>query len=89
MKLSEQSPWFGTATQLLDRLVELAEGTGDKKMPLPKGWPKTPSVLSNELKRLAPNLRAMKILVAFNRTSDARRKRTISIKQIIDRAANG
>ena len=43
-----------------------------------KGWPKTPTVLSNILRRLAPALRAVGVNVEFNREAGTG-KRTIAL----------
>jgi hypothetical protein len=73
---SEGGSWEGTATKLLEQLTHLA--TEDEKKA--KGWPKMPHVLTGKLKRLAPALRKMGIDIIFNRASDTKRERTITLK---------
>lgn len=55
--------WKGTATQLLHALV-LAADEDTQRQP---GWPRGASALSNELRRLAPVLRAAGLAVTFER----------------------
>jgi hypothetical protein len=54
-KLARAGDWEGTASELLEMLVEVC-GLNDVKR-LPGGWPKAPNALSNRLKRLASALR--------------------------------
>lgn len=66
----------GTATDLLTRLGELAdEGTTRRK-----SWPATPQALGAELRRIAPNLRAVGVEVSFDREGKSRR-RTIAVRK--------
>jgi len=44
----------------------------DRKAISKARWPKTPSMLSNELRRLAPQLRAHGMSVAFSKTHKSR-----------------
>ena len=68
--------WQGTATQLLDALTERAkEGTTRRE-----AWPKSPSALSNKLRRLAPHLRAVDIDITWNRKPGGNRRRLIHIE---------
>ncbi|NQT40030.1 MAG: hypothetical protein HQ581_21235, partial [Planctomycetes bacterium] len=60
--------WTGTASELLAELDELA----DEKTKRLKSWPQTPRSLSNVLKRLAPNLRAVGVEVESGRTGRGR-----------------
>jgi hypothetical protein len=65
----------GTATQLLQDLHLLAA----EHIKRQKGWPKNERSLSNALRRIAPNLRAVGIDVEFRRESGGTRQRTIRI----------
>ena len=51
--------FVGNASSLLSKLADYV----DKEDPLPKGWPSGARALSNELRRLAPDLRRSKIEV--------------------------
>jgi len=55
-------------TDLLSFLSEMA----DRKAVSSARWPKTPSTLGNELRRLAPQLRAHGMSVAFSKTHQSR-----------------
>jgi hypothetical protein len=55
--------WKGTATQLLHALVLAADEDAQRQ----PGWPRGASGLSNELRRLAPVLRAAGLVVTFER----------------------
>jgi hypothetical protein len=62
-------PWTGTATQLLTAL----DGYVDDATKRQRHWPKSPKALSDNLRRLAPNLRAHGIEVVFlSRTMTSR-----------------
>jgi len=61
--MAETSKWKGTARELLDDLGRLA---GDK-ITGSKRWPKNPRALSGQLRRLAPSLRTINIMVNFGR----------------------
>ncbi|HLW61185.1 MAG TPA: hypothetical protein VKV57_14880 [bacterium] len=73
----QQSEWAGTATELLERLQKLV----DEAVTRQKGWPKAAHALSNTLGRLAPNLRAVGVSVAFSR---AARRRSITVRKIAE-----
>src|SRR5262249_43350463 len=64
-QLIEGQPWEGTASALLTALSTLMTERDLKA----KTWPKTPRTLSNTLRRLASNLRAIGIEVSFSRGS--------------------
>ncbi len=61
--------WRGTATQLLEELNEMV---GKKRGSLAR-WPKTPSGLTNELRRIAPALRSRGMFILFERDYKNRR----------------
>jgi hypothetical protein len=71
--------WTGSATDLLDALTQLV----DKPIRLRREWPKTPTTLGGQLRRLAPTLRSVGVEVAFHR---AARYRYIVLRRL-DRAA--
>jgi hypothetical protein len=60
--------WTAPPGQMLDELNDLVGRTVARSA----GWPKTPSMLSNELRRLAPQLRAHGVDVTFTRTHKGR-----------------
>lgn len=80
--LAERGPWTGTATELLDRLTALA----GERMTKQPAWPRSPRALSNALRRLAPNLRAVGISVAFDHREAGTGRRLIAVE--IGGAAN-
>lgn len=53
----------GTATQILDKINENTPFEIQKS----KSWPKTPRTLSDQLRRIAPDLRALGFIVEFAR----------------------
>ena len=61
--------WCGTATELLEQVGRLA----GKKVTSSAGWPKTPRAPTNELRRIAPQLRINGLFVSFERTENKRR----------------
>jgi hypothetical protein len=63
--LAESCGWEGTATQLLEELTKRAGNGVDKA-----GWPKNANVLSSQLRRLAPNLRAIGIDLQFGKSGN-------------------
>ena len=65
--------WIGTATDLL---ATLSERVG-KKVASSAGWPKSPGWLTNELRRIAPQLRINGLYVTFERTGG---KRLINVR---------
>jgi hypothetical protein len=62
--------WSGTATELLE-IVKRAE--------LGAGAPRAANALSAELRRLAPDLRALGVEITFGRAGDRKNARTIEI----------
>jgi hypothetical protein len=67
--LVEGGAWLGTATELLKKLVEKVDEQTRKQ----RGWPGDGRALSNALRRLAPNLRAVDINVTFIKRQAGRR----------------
>ncbi|MFI5457018.1 MAG: hypothetical protein ACHRXM_16350, partial [Isosphaerales bacterium] len=64
----ELNDWSGTPTELLAQLNTLVE----KKVRALPQWPKAPSTLAKELRRIAPQLRLHGISVAFERNVEKR-----------------
>jgi hypothetical protein len=71
--------WTGSATDLLDALTQLV----DEPIRRRRDWPKTPTTLGGQLRRLAPTLRNVGVDIAFHR---AARHRYITIRRL-DRPA--
>jgi hypothetical protein len=69
--------WEGSCTELL---AELARGA-DEKAVRSRGWPSSARLLSNALRRLAPNLRRAGIAVEFSRLS-GRQGRRVAVREI-------
>ena len=62
-------PWTGTATELLTALAGYVDDATKRQ----RHWPKSPKALSDNLRRLAPNLRELGIEVLFlSRTMTSR-----------------
>jgi hypothetical protein len=78
--LSEQGgTWCGTASDLLGELSRrLAEREREGRKP--PGWPANGRALSNALRRLAPNLRAVGIDVVFARDGSRQNRRVVSLR---------
>ncbi len=68
LRVIAEQGFTGTATELLDRLVDLV----GEDVPRKKTWPKTANSLSGALRRLAPNLREIGIDIGFQRTGPKR-----------------
>lgn len=68
--------WIGTATELLDNLNARAS-EALRRVP---AWPKSPRALSGALNRVAPNLRAVGVVVVFHNS----RPRSIQIGKAAD-----
>jgi len=60
--------WTRSATEMLEALSPYV----DPKVRASGRWPKTPQMFSNELRRIAPQLRTRGISVEFTRTCNAR-----------------
>jgi hypothetical protein len=71
-----ESPWEGTASELLTALTRRVGEEAARS----RAWPKTPGQLSNRLARLAPALRAVGIERGSDRTSS---RRTISLRRAV------
>jgi hypothetical protein len=77
--ISERSDaWIGTATDLLKVLEGLLPIDRNGKPLCPHGWPKNSRSVAGDLRRIAPNLRAIGLNVVFEREGHGR-KRTINI----------
>ncbi len=74
-KLVEKERWVGTSTELLTKLIEMADERTCKE----PGFPKNARSLSNALRRLAPTFQAVGISVRFDREGKERR-RTIALE---------
>lgn len=72
--------WRGTPRELLDALGGIAPS------PVPRDWPKKPNVLTNRLRRLAPDLRRVHRLDVDcdGRSPDRSRTREITITRVPD-----
>lgn len=79
--VQERGEWSGTATELL-RELESKVDDGIRGL---KSWPSAPRTLSNQVKRLAPNLREAGSDVEFHRTG-RRGSRTITLRRREERA---
>jgi len=64
----ELNDWSGTPTELLAQLNTLVE----KKVRALRQWPKAPSTLAKELRRIAPHLRLHGISVVFEKKPQTR-----------------
>ncbi len=73
--MAKQRRWQGTATDLLARLNRLA----DAKIHRLPSWPKGARALSSELRRLAPALRSVGLVTAWDRSAS---QRTLTIERI-------
>jgi hypothetical protein len=77
--------WRGTATLLLNALERSANPSELKQ----RDWPKNPQVLSGQLRRIAPNLRATGLDVYIGeKTAGSRSKRIITITRMRPKGKN-
>ena len=60
--------WSGTASELLSMLAQAVGGRSAASA----RWPKSPARLTNELRRIAPQLRMHDLTVTFERSSESR-----------------
>lgn len=74
-KRATQTPWAGTATDLLDALAKIAGDSVVKS----RDWPKSPRALSNSLRRVEPVLRKVGIEIEHSRSGGRMRARLIEI----------
>ncbi|MCX5685138.1 MAG: hypothetical protein NT049_15850, partial [Planctomycetota bacterium] len=74
--MENRDNWQGSSTELLNELEKFA----DDKTRHRKEWPGSPRKLSGDLRRIAPNLRASGIDVAFSKSV----KRLIHLGRISD-----
>ena len=74
----DRSAWSGNATQLLKHLGDRAGSSVTSR----RGWPAGPRQLSGQLKRLAPNLRAVGIDSTFSKATSSDRTRLITLTRI-------
>ncbi len=75
----ERPPWTGTATELLDVLVQYSSDTARRA----RDWPQTPRALAGRLRRLATVLRKSDVRVEFDqRSSDKARSRYLIIERV-------
>lgn len=79
LMVNNAAVWLGTATDLLKALEALT----DEQVRKQKSWPSSARMLSNVLRRLAPNLRVSGIDVAFTKRG-RQRTRTIRIERADD-----
>ena len=77
--MTARSRWTGIARELLQELERIA----DEKLVKSKRWPKNPRALGGQLRRLAPSLRAVGIMVDFAKEGHAK-ARTITIETAKD-----
>ncbi|MSQ47309.1 MAG: hypothetical protein EXR78_02800 [Deltaproteobacteria bacterium] len=75
--IAKQDTWEGSASELLELLCPSATEKELKS----KNWPKLPFSLSNQLRRISPNLRTVGIEVEFTRSGDKGRARKIKISR--------
>lgn len=80
---TEGKRWEGTASELLLSLLPFV----DDELRRGRAWPKAPHVLSNQLKRVAPILRAVGIEVRLGGRVGRHGRRVIEIKRIGKEAA--
>ncbi len=73
--LVETDPWEGTARELLDKLNERVPEPDRKS----RSWPKTPKALADQVRRIAPDLRAVGVNVELWRAPGGRRDRMLSL----------
>ena len=75
--MADTAKWKGTSRDLLDDLG----GIAGEKITGSKRWPKNPRALSGALRRLAPALRTIGIMVDFNKEGHAK-TRVITIEVV-------
>ena len=75
--MSTHTEWEGTATQLLTVLANVA----GEKVANAKGWPQDSRLLSGRLRRAAPFLRRVGIVMEFSRRGKSRTK-TVALRSV-------
>ena len=80
LQIASGGGFVGTATELLEKLDEVAS----ERLKKQHGWPKNGRAVSGQLKRIAPNLRANGVMVTWFREGGARR---IEIQEIRETGA--
>jgi hypothetical protein len=76
--LDAHETWEGTATELLD---ELDARYADEKTRKQRDWPKKGKGMGSELRRIAPNLRAMGYGVTFKEPQGRKKRRVILLER--------
>ena len=76
--LVKTADWRGTATELLVQLTAIAGEAGARR----KDWPAEPNTLSGQLRRLAPDFRAIGIEIDCDARHPGSGARSISIRRI-------
>jgi len=74
--LAREQSFEGTATELLKTLTAYADASATPQ----KSWPANGQVLSNKLRRIAPNLRSCGVEISFSREPNQKRRRSITIR---------
>jgi hypothetical protein len=69
-------------------LLELLNARVDDSVRRQKGWPRTPSRLSNRLRRIAPDLPALGLTFEDRRANDRNRTRLITLRLVEERNAD-
>lgn len=81
--MSDHPEWTGTATELLETLIGKVEERRRQQWERLNIWPTSAKALSNTLRRLAPNLRAIGIEVIFGERERSRsRRRLLTIRWV-------
>jgi len=78
LTMLDEGGFEGTSTELLAKLNSRVSEAIQKG----RGWPKQANVLSNALRRLAPNLRAIGIEVVFFQTGGKGSRRLVKIEKL-------
>ncbi len=73
--------WEGTSSELLDTLVSRVGRDETDRLLKRKAWPASPRGLAGDLRRLAPNLRAVGIEMIFEREAHTRRRLITIIRE--------
>ena len=82
--VAKSGSFAGTATELFNQL----NLTVDEKTSKARGWPKAPNALTNQLRRLAPNLRRVSIAVQWPPRTSGEKTVTIVMDVTPDPAKN-